>query len=171
MDGLELEPESLDLVFSNAALHWSTDQQRLFARLSTALVAGGQLAVQMPANFDHPSHTIANGLAHEPPFFDALQGETGPRGVLAPEAYASLLYALGFRDQHVRIQVYPHVLSSREAVLEWVRGTLLTFYKARLRTDLYDRFVAEYERRVLDALCADRPFFYPFKRLLMWARR
>src|SRR5205823_5573075 len=48
-----------DVVFSNAALHWVDDHAALFARLTAALRAGGQLAVQMPANFDHPSHVIA----------------------------------------------------------------------------------------------------------------
>src|SRR5216117_2935146 len=43
-----------DLVFSNAALHWVDDHPALFARLTAALRPGGQLAVQMPANFDHP---------------------------------------------------------------------------------------------------------------------
>src|SRR5205085_2066324 len=46
-----------DLIFSNAALHWVDNHATLFARLATRLASGGQLAVQVPANFDHPSHT------------------------------------------------------------------------------------------------------------------
>src|SRR5262249_33562076 len=54
-----------DLVFSNAALHWIDDHEALFGRLARTLAEGGQLAVQMPANFDHPSHAIANAIARE----------------------------------------------------------------------------------------------------------
>ena len=52
-----------DLVFSNAALHWLPDHPALFARLTAALASEGQLAVQMPFNFDHPSHTVAAAVA------------------------------------------------------------------------------------------------------------
>lgn len=80
-----------DLVFSNAALHWLPDHPALFARLAGALAAGGQLAVQMPFNFDHPSHTVAAEVAREPPFVTALGGYAIDRPVLDPVDYAALL--------------------------------------------------------------------------------
>ena len=46
-----------DLIFSNAALHWVPDHTTLFKRLAGFLTGDGQLAVQMPANDDHLSHT------------------------------------------------------------------------------------------------------------------
>src|SRR5205823_10493243 len=80
-----------DLVFSNAALHWVDDHAALFARLTAALRPGGQLAVQMPANFDHPSHVVAAQVAGEAPFCDALGGHTRGRPVLPPVEYALIL--------------------------------------------------------------------------------
>jgi len=56
---------NLDLVFSNAALHWIPDHERLFGPLTAMLAPGGQLAVQMPANDDHPSHRTAAEVARE----------------------------------------------------------------------------------------------------------
>ena len=56
---------TVDLVFSNAALHWLPDHPALFARLTATLRPGGQLAVQMPANHDHPTHVVAAELAPE----------------------------------------------------------------------------------------------------------
>src|SRR5438094_500479 len=95
-----------DLVFSNAALHWVDDHAALFARLTAALRPGGQLAVQMPANFDHPSHVVAAQVAGEAPFCDALGAHARPgRAVLPPEEYALLLERLGYAGQHVRVQV------------------------------------------------------------------
>src|SRR5258707_10500899 len=55
--------EPFDLLFSNAALHWVEDHPALFARLTTMIAAGGQLAVQMPFNHDHVSQRVAAQLA------------------------------------------------------------------------------------------------------------
>jgi trans-aconitate 2-methyltransferase len=160
-----------DVVFSNAALQWVPDHPRLFARLSGMLVPGGELAVQVPANFDHVSHTLAAGLAREEPFASAMGGYVRTFAVLAPEAYATLLHDLGFDAQSVRLQVYAHVLESTDSVVEWVRGTLLTDYESRLPEALYQEFVARYRKRLLAALGDQRPYFYPFKRILLWGRR
>jgi trans-aconitate 2-methyltransferase len=66
----------------------------------------------------------------------------------------------------VRLIVYPHVLASREAVIEWMRGTLLAEYEKRLPPDLFVRFVEAYQARLLPQLDSTRPFFFPFKRVL-----
>jgi len=157
-----------DLVVSNAALHWLPDHAALFARLRRALADGGQLAVQMPLNFDYPSHTVAAAIAGEAPFRDALGGFAVTRPVQAPEWYAALLHRLGFPRQHVRMQVYGHLLAARDEVVEWVRGSLLTAYQRRLPADLWPAFLERYRARLLAELPDERPFFYPFKRLLLW---
>src|SRR5947209_10568118 len=148
---------NLDLVFSNAALHWLPDHERLFARLTSMLAPGGQLAVQMPANEDHPSHRTAAEVAREL----GVQPRRSP--VLAPERYAELLHELRFVRQHVRLQIYGHVLPSSADVVEWVRGTLLTFYEYQ-----HPRFMERYRERLLAALGDQRPYFYTYKRLLIW---
>jgi trans-aconitate 2-methyltransferase len=160
-----------DLIFSNAALHWLPDHPELFARLTRALAPDGQLAVQMPANFDHVSHTLAREIAQEPPFREALGGYDRQIPVLEPEAYATLLYSLGYRLQKVRLQVYGHVLAARGDVVEWVKGTLLTDYQSRLPEDLYTLFLERYRARLLPHLGDADPCFYPFKRVLLWAAR
>jgi trans-aconitate 2-methyltransferase len=160
-----------DLVLSNAALHWLDGHDELLARLTRMLVDGGQLAVQVPANFDHPSHTVAHELAAESPFGAALSGPIRSRPVLPPEEYAALLYRLGYREQHVRLQVYGHQLASRDDVIEWVKGTLLTDYQRRLPAELWPRFLESYRERLLSRLDDTRPYFYPFKRILFWGQR
>jgi trans-aconitate 2-methyltransferase len=160
-----------DLVFSNAALHWVPDHPRLLGRLARAVAPGGQLAFQVPANFDHPSHIAAEETASEEPFASTLGGSAHPRNVLAPEAYAALLDRLGFSEQTVRLQVYGHRLDSREGVVEWVKGSLLTDYEKRLPPELFARFVARYRQRLFERLPDERPFFFPFKRILARASR
>jgi SAM-dependent methyltransferase len=68
-------PSEFDVVFSNAALHWVPDHPSLLRRLRDALRPGGQLAVQVPANGDHPSHALPFEIAHEAPFRDALHDD------------------------------------------------------------------------------------------------
>jgi trans-aconitate 2-methyltransferase len=161
---------SHDLVISNAALQWLPAHAELFPRLRVALRAGGQLAVQMPANHDHPSHLIAHDVAAEEPFRTALSAYVREVPVRQPEWYASLLYELGFETQVVRLHVYPHVLDTTGDVVEWVKGTLLTDYQARMPAPLFDEFLSRYRARLLDALGEHEPYFYAFKRILLWGQ-
>jgi trans-aconitate 2-methyltransferase len=177
-DGLRFERADLasfdappfDVVFSNAAIQWIDDHPALFARLARLVAPGGQLAVQMPANHDHPSHVVAAEVAQEEPFRAELAGYVRASPVLPPERYAELLDQLGFREQHVRLQVYGHHLDSREGVVEWVKGTLLTDYEKRLGP-LFPAFLTRYRARLLPMLADARPYFYAFKRILIGARK
>ncbi|MCC7366034.1 MAG: methyltransferase domain-containing protein [Dehalococcoidia bacterium] len=169
---LRFAPSSpFELVFSNAALQWAPDHPKLFERLAAGLAADGQLAVQVPANDDHPSHMIAHELAAEEPYRTELGGYVRHWPVLRPEAYAQLLHDLGFARQHVRLQVYAHLLPSRDGVVEWVRGTLLTDYQQRMPPELFERYLADYRTRLAAALPDTTPFLYPFKRILIWAQK
>jgi trans-aconitate 2-methyltransferase len=62
------------------------------------------------------------------------------------------------------MQVYGHVLPSSADVVEWVRGSLLTFYE---RDD--PRFLDRYRERLMRILGDQRPYFYTYRRVLMWA--
>lgn len=156
--------EQFDVVFSNAALQWVPEHRDVLARWASAVGPGGQLAVQMPANADHPSHVVSSALAPDPP-------DPVATNVLRPEDYAEQLHDLGFAEQHVRLQVYGHVLPSSADVIEWVKGTSLTRFKATMDPAAYDEFLAEYRRRLLAAIGDRAPYFYAFKRILFWGRR
>jgi trans-aconitate 2-methyltransferase len=159
---------AFDVVLTNAALQWLPDQAKILEDLTGLLAPGGQLAVQVPANEDHPSHMVAREVAAESPFREALGGHVRVFSNLTPEGYAVLLDRLGYAEQHVRLQVYAHRLPSRADVAEWVRGSLLTDYQKRLPPDLFAAFVERYRERLLPRLDDARPFLYPFKRILVW---
>ena len=166
----------IDLVLANASLQWVPDHRDVLRRWAAALRPGGQLAVQVPANADHDSHLAITAVASSAPFRSAF-GPAGPpvdpvaRNVLAPEAYSALLHELGFGEQHVRLQVYPHPLADTAAVVEWTKGTSLTRIFAALPAELHEPFVDAYRRDLLDRLGERAPYLYTFKRILMWARR
>ena len=125
----------------------------------------------MPANADHPSHQIARELAHDPRFSGPLGGYEREDTLQAPEWYATTLHNLGFSRPNVRVQVYGHVLPSTRSVSEWVQGSLLTPYRERLSAEAYTEFLEVYNARLLEVLGDHEPYFYPFKRLLIHARR
>lgn len=170
-DAARSDGRTFDLVFSNAALQWIDDHAALFPRIAALVRPGGQLAVQMPWNDDHASHDVARELARSERFSGALGGYVRPDPVRAPEWYAELLYTLGFEEQRVQMVVYPHVLPDTHGVVEWVKGSLLTAYRRRLDPQTYEAFVAAYEDALLARLGERAPYFYGFKRILMWGRR
>lgn len=151
-----------DLIFSNAALHWVPNHESLVSRLTSFLTPRGQVAIQMPANDDHPSHGVAAEVAEE-------MGVEPRRDFLLPvERYSQLLHRLGFQRQNVRMQVYGHLLDSSRGVIEWVKGALLTDYERRMPADAYARFLSTYTDRLLQQIGEHAPYFYTYKRILMW---
>ena len=159
-----------DVLFSNAALQWVSDHEALLTGFAAALAPGGQLAVQIPANDDHLAHMVAWELAGEAPFREVLGGGGRPVNVREPDWYALALDRLGFVEQHVRLQVFLHHLPGPADVVEWVKGTLLTWYQRHLPAELYERFLAAYRERLLERLGDLHPYPYPYKRILFWGR-
>ncbi len=170
------DPVGVDLIVANASLHWAPSHSDVLALWSASLRPGGQLAVQVPSNADQPQHRIAIDLATEEPYA-SVWGPSGPppdvvvAHVLTPNRYAQILDGLGFVDIDVTVKVYPHRLPSTRHVVEWVKGTTLTRFRTRLPDNLYQQFVAEYERRLLNELGDSAPYFFPFSRVFLHARR
>lgn len=165
--------ETYDVVFSNACLQWVPNHLDVIRRWAAAIRPGGQIAIQVPANSDHPSHTVAATVASSEPFAGAFAEAPPPdpvRAIHPPEVYAELLYETGFAEQHVRLQVYGHVLDSSSDVVEWVKGTSLTRFKPGLG-DRFEDFVDVYRRELLAAIGDRSPYFYAFKRILLWGRK
>jgi len=158
------------LIFSNAAFHWVGDHYALVGKLTRRLAPAGQLAFQVPAQHEDETHVTAAALAATEPYATALGGWRKPEPVLAVDRYARLLHQSGFRDPIVRLIVYPHLLESRDAVIDWVKGSTLTEYARHLPPALYDQFVEDYRARLLPQLDASRPFFFPYKRILCWGQ-
>lgn len=163
--------ESYDLVFSNAAIQWVSGHLDLLCRLTRALKPSGQLAIQMPMQDEHASHRTAHQVAAESPFRENLGGFIRREPLLLAEEYAGLLDRLGYSEQNVRVQIYGHHLPTRDDVIEWVKGTLLTDYQKRLGAALFERFLLRYRELLMERLEDRRPFFYTYKRILIWGLR
>ena len=162
----------LDLIYANAALQWLGEHAVLLPRLLGRLRADGVLAVQMPRNFEEPSHALLRETARSGPWADRLTGTLERPPVAAPAWYHDLL-APHAAALDIWETEYLHVLAGDDPVLSWTRGTALrpimqvldaaqfaafeTAYAARLR--------AAYPRRI------DGCTLFPFRRLFIVARR
>ncbi len=157
----------VDVVFANASLQWVPDHPRLLARLVSRLARGGQLAFQVPANHDHPSHVVADELGAEL----GLRTTGGVANVLAPEDYATVLHDLAVVDIDVSLRIYGFELASPADLVEWTKGTLLTGYRSQLDETGYAEFEDVYRRRLADRIAETGPYYYAFKRILARGRR
>lgn len=161
---------TFDLVFSNAALQWVPDHPHLFKHLFTLMSKDSQLAIQIPCNNDYPTHVIAKELSQEAPFKEYFH-EARTFYTLTPEQYVDILKEGGMKKEVVKLQIYPHVLESTASVIEWVKGTLLTFYQSHLPPDVFQKFLERYTREVYAYFGDQSPFFFQFKRMLIWAKK
>ena len=159
-----------DLVFSNAALQWVPDHERVFPAIFRLVRPGGQLVVQMPSNYTHPTHTFIDELAQEEPFRSALRGYRRSWLAHGIEEYAQMLYDCGALDIVVFEKVYPHVLPDADALADWTSGTALVPYMERLPDDLRGPFMERYRARLRERF-PQRPVFYGFKRILLAATK
>lgn len=163
--------EPLDLIFSNAALHWLPDHQRLLPTLVEQLAPGGTLAIQMPANFDEPAHRILRDLAGEPRWREVWSGDLMGR-VLTPAEYHRLLAG---KCGHVDLWEtnYWHLLHGEHPVLEWMSGSTLVPYLERLDGVAANEFLAVYADRLRAAYpcSAQGTTLFPFRRIFLVGRR
>ena len=170
ISGLDIEGP-FDLILSNAAFQWVDDHEFLLTKFTGLLAPEGQIAIQMSANYDQPSHRLALSMAEKSPFNEELQGYRIPQPVQAPEYYSKMLYKLGFVRQNVFLKAYPYQLTSRDEAVEWVKGTWLTVYKEKLSEASYARLLEEYKAGIKKILPDEKPLFYPFKRSFIWGSR
>jgi trans-aconitate 2-methyltransferase len=158
-----------DLIFSNAALHWSENHAELIPLLFNKLKSGGQIAVQVPSNHNHISHQIYRETAEEDMFKFILQGFQRYSPVLTIENYSRILFDCGAEHINVFEKVYAHVLENSDAVVDWISGTALVPYFERLGN--YKEEFLKAIREKMRAAMPDSPIFYPFKRILFSARK
>ena len=161
----------VDVLVSNAALHWVPDHRSQLPRLVGLLAPDGWLAVQMPGNGDAPSHRLLSALRRSPRWRDRL--DAGPDrwpDVAEPADYARQLLDLGCRVDAWET-TYVHVLPGPDPVLEWTRGTALRPVLAQLSAAEAAAFEADYGA-ALRAAYPSGPYgtLVPFRRIFLVAQ-
>jgi trans-aconitate 2-methyltransferase len=164
-----------DVVVSNATLHWVPEHPDLLVRWAAAMPTGGWLGVQVPGNFDAPSHRSLRAVGDDPRWREEITPLLREAPVLDPTGYAALLRGAGC-DVDAWETTYVHVLRVSDAadhpVLSWMEGTALRPVRAALgqgpswtafRAALTERLASAYPVR-------DGEVLFPFRRVFFVAR-
>ncbi len=162
--------EPYDLIVSNATLQWVPGHAERFGEWIAGLTPGGTFALQVPGNFDAPSHTLLRELAASSRWRARLSGALRhEEAVLRPETYLERLTALGCATDAWET-TYIHLLRGEDPVLDWVRGTALRPVLTALDGDpeAREHFVADY-RAAYPAGPHGTPF--PFRRVFAAASK
>jgi trans-aconitate 2-methyltransferase len=164
--------EPLDLIFSNAALHWIAGHQAALPGLMESLRPGGVLAVQMPDTGRGAWRRVLRDLAGSEPFAAWLGGFATPAHTLDLTAYFGLLQPLSRRLELWSTE-YLHTLEGDRPVADWTLGAGARPYLDRLPEGERTAFREAYAQR-LDALYPRQPSgetLFHFRRLFIVAVR
>ncbi|WP_319238779.1 methyltransferase domain-containing protein [uncultured Propionivibrio sp.] len=162
----------VDVIYSNAALHWLGDHATLFPQLMRQLAPGGTLAVQMPRNFGAPSHTLIWETVAARPW----KGNFGHIPRQSPVAEPRFYYeCIAPAAAHIDIweTEYLQVLEGKDPVKEWTKGTWLKQFLDALDAAERADFEEDYAKRLRAAYptLADGKTLFPFRRLFIVATR
>ena len=148
MDAREIQfAHQLDLVFSNAALHWVDDHEAILRGASAALKSGGRLIVSCGGK----------GNAHD--VFLALRPEMRlkrwcqyfrkmpmPYFFYAPGDYEKWLPKFGFKINQLKLAPKDAVYPGADGFATWLRTTLIP-YVQRVPENLREEFISAVTQR------------------------
>lgn len=160
----------VDLIYSNAALHWLDNHADLFPALMEQLAPGGVLAVQMPRNWAAPSHTIITELVCEGPWRETLEPLLRPTPTGSPGDYYDILAPVSERLEIWETE-YCQILEGENPVAEFVKGSQLKRFLDALDETQRDEFWQAYRKRIAAAYPkrGDGKTLFPFRRLFLLA--
>jgi trans-aconitate 2-methyltransferase len=163
------EPDApVDLLFSNAALHWLDHHEELFPRLRRRTAEGGVVAIQMPANWGEPTHRVPAAILDDGTWPTAAVDALMRDRLASPADYRRWL-----QPAHVDLweTTYHQVLTGTDPVWVWVTGSVLRPVLEALDVDERDRFSdrcrSAYRAAYPDQ--GDGTTLVPFRRLFMVA--
>jgi len=160
----------VDLMISNALFQWVPEPIGVVERLATHVAPGGTFALQVPRNYDAPSHTLLRDMGAEAPYGRFTEDIVADRST-DPAAWLDLFAGLGW-DVDVWETTYLHVLQGGDPVFEWISGTGARPYLQALPDGLRGQFVDDYKAALREAYPAGPTgTIFPFRRTFVVARR
>jgi trans-aconitate 2-methyltransferase len=161
-------PAPVDLLFANAVMQWLPDHATLFPALFERVRPGGVLAVQMPRNFEEPSHRLMRETPG--PWSTRIDRVRALTPTSSPAFYYDLL-APRAAGLDIWQTTYEHVMPNAAAIVEWVKGTGLRPYLDALADSDRAAYLDAYTQAIDSAypMRADGKRLFSFPRLFIVA--
>ena len=165
-----------DVIVTNAALQWVPRHLSLMEGWLEALAPGGWFALQVPGNFDAPTHALMRETAISHPRSGELEAASKRYGAGDPSTYLQILSSHGLAVDAWET-TYIHVLDpqgeSDNPVLDWVSGTGLKPMLDVLEDETErEEFIAAYAEKVLAAYPrSNAGVLLPFRRVFAVGRK
>jgi len=161
--------ESVDLIFSNATLHWLDDHEILFRRLRSLLTSDGVLAIQMPDNWNAPTHRVPAEILDDGVWPESARSALMRNRLSTPTDYAQWVQPASmdlWRTTHYQ------QLTGNDPVWTWVTGSVLRPVLAELNEDEHERLAeaCKEQYRAAYPTDIDGVTTLPFSRLFVVAR-
>jgi len=169
-DGASFElGERFDAVFSNAALHWMNEQQRVFERVFAHLRPGGRFVFEMGGarNVLAIREAIAHGLRE---IGAPRAANDGGKTYLSVNQACVLLDRAGFEVVHATWTERPTPLDGTEGLRKWIE-MFGGGWTAGVQAQDRERFLALVEQHARPALFRDGVWIADYKRLRVRAIR
>lgn len=164
-------PRPIDLVFSNAALHWVPDHATLLARLAGMLAPGGVVAVQVPNNRGEAAYAILDRILSSPAWKGRVPADGTRVTVEAPAWYLARLRELGLEPE-VWETIYYHRLPDAAALVGWLAGSTLRPVLTGLAPGEEADLLEELRSGIAEAYApGPAGLVFPFRRLFFVAGR
>jgi trans-aconitate 2-methyltransferase len=162
-------PLAPEVILSNAALHWLPDHAAALPALAAKLAPGGWLAFQVPGEF--AGRQVFREVLRRPRWRDKIGELTGAPSIMPDVGWYVDFLARGGFEVNAWETVYYHLLPGENAVLEWVKGTMLRPALAALAPEEQQALLAELNVELL-RLYPPQPYgtVLPFRRLFVVAR-
>lgn len=173
-DAERWHPDSAyDVVFSNAALQWMSDQAAVVANLFGCLEEHGVLAVQVPLNVDSPLAKAVAKVAQSAPWRDRM-ADWDSRITYSDEAFYYDILSRLTRRVEMWITIYLHAMDGHQDLIDWYSSTGMRPYLARIESEEEKN---RFRGQVLDECREEYPIrpdgrvIFPFKRLFFVATK
>ena len=164
---------SFDIVFSNAAIQWMPDQDRLLPKLFGMLSKGGVLAVQVPCITYMPMRTVLEELISTERWRGEFVDLSSSQSYHAADFYYGIFCKLT-PEIDLWETDYFHIMDTHADIVKWYSGSGLRPYLDCLKTELVKaEFISEYE----DALKGSYPIqpdgrvLFPFTRIFFISKK
>ena len=162
-----------DIVFSNAAIQWISDQHLIIPNLFHILNKGGLLAVQVPCTKNMSIHTELKKLVSTVKWEKHFNSLSSTYSIHTADFYYDILSSLSQQIDLWETDYY-HIMNCHQDIVKWYSGSGLRPYLDCLTNEnVKAEFISDYESVLKNSypLQKDNKVLFPFTRIFFTAHK